>query len=58
MESPSCSPSVGYGSRNPVTVAQLARIRLDGTGLEPLTQGENGSGYPSFHRMVGSSSIA
>lgn len=37
-----------YGSRNPVTPAQLARVRADGSQLELLTQGEAGSGYPSF----------
>lgn len=37
-----------YGTRNPVTPAQLARIRSDGSGLQMLTQGESGSGYASF----------
>jgi Tol biopolymer transport system component len=37
-----------YGSRNPVTPAQLARIRSDGTGFEQLTHGDAGSGYSSF----------
>lgn len=37
-----------YGSRNPVTAAQLARVRADGSGFELLTQGGAGSGYSSF----------
>jgi Tol biopolymer transport system component len=37
-----------YGSRNPVTPAQLAQVRADGSEFRLLTQGENGSGYPSF----------
>ncbi|MEJ0099469.1 MAG: hypothetical protein WDO12_06900 [Pseudomonadota bacterium] len=37
-----------YGSRNPVTPAQLARVNADGSGLQLLTHGDSGSGYPSF----------
>jgi len=37
-----------YGSRNPVTPAQLARVRADGSQLEMLTKGDAGSGYSSF----------